>query len=683
MADFRIAINLVANDAASATIRQMTAQVKALQSAMGRTGSAGGGLGGRKGKKQNPFGFPSAMEMHAAGAAVSNMGHQARAALTAPVMLAADFEAAINRVNALSGGKFAMTGELTQISAKARELGSATEFTATQSAEAFQLLTQAGFGYKDQMDAIEHVLNFATIGQVDMATSADLLTNTLGGFGLKANETERVANAMTRASLASQIELTHLGESFKYAAPQAAQLGFNVEQTATALAVLGKAGVRGSMGGTALRAFFNRLSTATGPLASKKQIAAMKMLGIDSATLKKHINSGDLASVPKYLAEAIGKKKMDKSTMVAALQGLFTERGGLGAAVLIRAVMGDTSALSEAEKQLMAGLDIDPKDIKTGEFATVWDDVETAMNDTGVTMAKTAGEIRTGTKHNLEVLKSSMEDLGITIGEKLMPQLQPLLTSLIEGTGHAAKWANENPQLVKTLAKAALGLAAFGLVFGPVITAVTTLRTLMKLGSALAGWQRAMGLMGSSATETAGKVSKLNMAHSVLGAFATGYTIGTLIDQYFGLSDAISGANQQLSIMQGLTVGFAKKQTPNTFLGNLTTEERAQMDAAVKRRDAAAAEREEMGFILSPMEALAAEAAEKKVMEAQQQINAIQAKGNTRGKGIGEMQKQLQQTAERAKALVEVRVKVDQENRFIGVEADEIDGNAGVFTEGM
>lgn len=608
MADFAINIILKSRNEASGAIRQVLADTRALEKA-GKPKGKGKALGGAS--------------LSEAAGAFQQLGGAAKAAVGTPIQLAAEFEAAVNRINALSGGKFAMGPELAAISNKARELGKATEFTATQAAEGFQLLTQAGFSYEEQLASIEHVLNFATIGQVDMATSADLLANALGGFGLKGTEAERVANAMTRASLASQIELQHLGESFKYAAPQAAQLGFSVEETATALAVLGKAGVRGSMGGTALRAFFNRLATATGPLASKKQLEAMQMLGIDRAQLKKAIESGDLASVPKYLADAMSKKKMSKAEKVAALQGLFTERGGLGAAILIRAVERDTSALTEAERKMFEAMEIDPSTFKTDQLGSVWDEVEAAMNDSGVTMAKTASEIRTGTKNSVTVLNSALEELGITVGEKLLPVITPLIEDITRLTGKFAEWANENPELVKALGRGMLAMAAFGLAAGPVLTTLSSVGTILKItGAGFAGLAPAVG----PATKAIGAFFGTTVG-AIVGAAAAGVGIGMLIDHFFGLSDAIAGVNREYDIYEGHTGGKAVGRKTAT-LGSLTEEEQASLRAAQAKHEAARVEIEEAGFFEDD------DAARERMRAALDEMNAINAIGVERGKGI-------------------------------------------------
>ena len=65
-------------------------------------------------------------------------------------------------------------------------------------------------------------------------------------------------------------------ESMTYAGSVAKSYGQNIEDTATAIAVLGNAGIKGSVAGTSLAAFMNRLAAPEG----KKAPALIKQLGI-------------------------------------------------------------------------------------------------------------------------------------------------------------------------------------------------------------------------------------------------------------------------------------------------------------------------------------------------------------------------------------------------------------------
>jgi TP901 family phage tail tape measure protein len=705
MADFRIAINLVANDGASGVIKGMRAELARLNS------EARKGPGGRKRKGDSDpwLQGPSSGELHNAASSIGQMGRAAGGALKAPIMLAANFEAAMNRLNALSGGTFAteMTengSKLDVIAAKARQLGKDTEFTASQAAEGFQILTQAGFKYDDQLKSIGSVLDFATVGQVDMATAALYMTDALGGFGLKAVEATRVGNAMTRASLASQIELKDLGEAFKYAAPQATKLGYSVEQVGTALAVLGKAGVRGSMGGTSLRAFFNRLAGATGEMASDKQKAAMKMLGIDKKTLKKAVESGDLAAVPRYIEAAVAKQRtkgLGMADEVSAYQGLFTERGGLGAMIMVKSMTKDVTELTDAQKEMYAAAGIDAESVDTQKaFANSWDEVSAAANDTNIELAKTAGQIRSGTLNSMKVLESSMEELGITVGEKLLPQLQPLLEKVIKLTGEFADWSKENGSTIRNAARFAAVLAAISVTMAPLLMTLATTRTLLKTAAWLSGLSTAIKATGAASAvaapqigAVAGKVTLLNKAHGVLGAFATGVTLGLLADQYLGISDAIAGVNQELSIMDG-GMGFSKKGK-NAFLEDMTAEEKLKLGAHSARLAELQSEYSEIEDAGGPIFGPLKESLEEKILHHKGKIDAIQETASKRGVEKAAFFEQARkdeaehkarrdaekQARDQALGKLDITVKVDQAGQVAGVQYT--DPNTGVLTEGM
>lgn len=69
-----------------------------------------------------------------------------------------DFEAAMSQVKAVSG---ATGSEFDKLTAKAKEMGATTKFTATQSAEAFNYMAMAGWDSQQMLDGIEGILNLA------------------------------------------------------------------------------------------------------------------------------------------------------------------------------------------------------------------------------------------------------------------------------------------------------------------------------------------------------------------------------------------------------------------------------------------------------------------------------------------------------------------------------------------
>lgn len=93
-----------------------------------------------------------------------------------------DFEAAMSQVKAVSG---ATGSEFDKLTAKAKEMGATTKFTATQSAEAFNYMAMAGWDSQQMLDGIEGILNLAAASGEDLGTTSDIVTDALTAFGLK------------------------------------------------------------------------------------------------------------------------------------------------------------------------------------------------------------------------------------------------------------------------------------------------------------------------------------------------------------------------------------------------------------------------------------------------------------------------------------------------------------------
>ena len=100
---------------------------------------------------------------------------------TASLKTAADFEAGMSEVKAISGA----TGtEFDRLNAKAIEMGAKTKFSASESAEAFKYMAMAGWDASDMLSGIEGVMNLAAASGEDLATVSDIVTDSLTAFGL-------------------------------------------------------------------------------------------------------------------------------------------------------------------------------------------------------------------------------------------------------------------------------------------------------------------------------------------------------------------------------------------------------------------------------------------------------------------------------------------------------------------
>ena len=172
----------------------------------------------------------------------------------------ANFEDGMAKVAAVSG---ATSAELASMRDIAKELGSTTEFSATQAAGGLEFLAMAGFSASEAVAALPGVLDLATASGLGLARVADIASNVMSGFGIAATEVAEVSDVLAKASSIANTNVAQLGQAMSYAAPVANTLEVSVAETAAAIGVLSDAGVQGGRAGNALRTMMTKLMAPT------------------------------------------------------------------------------------------------------------------------------------------------------------------------------------------------------------------------------------------------------------------------------------------------------------------------------------------------------------------------------------------------------------------------------------
>src|SRR5690625_1923799 len=103
------------------------------------------------------------------------------------VNTATDFESSMSNVRAISG---ATGDEFNSLRDKAIEMGAKTAFSASESAEAMSNLAQMGWKTDEILSGIEHTLNLAAAGGIELADSALITANTMHQFSKEGGEAE-------------------------------------------------------------------------------------------------------------------------------------------------------------------------------------------------------------------------------------------------------------------------------------------------------------------------------------------------------------------------------------------------------------------------------------------------------------------------------------------------------------
>ncbi len=168
------------------------------------------------------------------------------------------FEAAMSRVEAISG---ATAEQLEQLTAKAKELGSTTKFTATEAAGAMNYMAMAGWDAEQMLSGIDGVLSLAAASGEDLGVTADIVTDALTAFKLKAEDVGHFSDVLAAASANANTNVSMLGESFKYVAPLAGTMGYTIEETAEMLGIMANSGIKASTAGTSARTMLTNLAS--------------------------------------------------------------------------------------------------------------------------------------------------------------------------------------------------------------------------------------------------------------------------------------------------------------------------------------------------------------------------------------------------------------------------------------
>lgn len=356
---------------------------------------------------------------------------------TASVKTTADFEAAMSKVAAVSG---ASGKELEYLTAKAREMGSKTKFSASEAAEAMNYMAMAGWKTEDMLSGIEGVMNLAAASGEDLATTSDIVTDALTAFGLSAQDSGHFADVLAAASSNANTNVSMMGETFKYCAPIAGALGFSVEDTAEAIGLMANAGIKSTQAGTSLRTIMTNLS-------GEVKICGENIGEVTVATTNADGSMRDLSDILADCRTAFSG--LSESEKAAAAESLVGKNAMSGFLALMNAGEGDIAKLSGA---------IDN------------------CNGAAQSMADTMNNNLEG---QLTILKSQLQELAISFGEILLPAVKKIV-GWVQGFIDVL---NSLPDGVKeTIVTVALIAAALGpvlVIIGKIITAVGTIMTIV------------------------------------------------------------------------------------------------------------------------------------------------------------------------------------------------------------
>lgn len=441
-------------------------------------------------------------------------GAGAVAAGTAAINAGKSFEAGMSEVQAISG---ASRKDLEALTNKAKEMGATTKFSATQASEGLKYMAMAGWNSQQMIDGLPGVMNLAAASGEDLGTVSDIVTDALTAMGLKASDSAHFADVLATAASSSNTNVAMMGETFKYAAPVAGALGYNIEDLAQAIGLMGNAGIKSSQAGTSLRSILTRLAKPPKDCAN-----AMEDYGISIKNSDGSMKS--LMEVMENMRDSLqGLPKDEQSAAAAALGGQEAMSGLLA---IINASESDFDNLSKAIDNA-SGAAQDQADIMNDNLQGALYELGSAAESAGIELydniKNPAKKAVRAAATEIRSLSTTIKDNGIEaiIPEETITTVKNLGTTAkavgaggLKVLGGAAQFAGENIQTVLPVAASLL----------TVVKGYTVVKT---ISTAFAETQVAMA--GASTGMTIlGTVVKLFTGEALVATTATGLLSGAI-----------------------------------------------------------------------------------------------------------------------------------------------------------
>lgn len=386
----------------------------------------------------------------AAAMALKSVGIAALIGLGMATASAGDLQSSLSQLRQASG---ATSDQMKQLTDKARQLGKDIDLpgvTASKAAEAMTELAKAGLSVKDTVDASKGVMSLAKAGNLEYAEAATIAASALNAFNMRGSDATKVADALAAGANASQADLGDLALGLQQSATVAKQFKLSINDNVTALALFANNGIRGSDAGTSLKTMLIALANP-----SKEAAGAMKDIGFNAYDAQG--NFVGLREMSTRLNKSLaGLTDQQKQQTLATIFGTDAFRAA--------AVLSDNAGKS-------------------------YDGMSESVGKVGAAQQAAAAQ-QGAYEKAMENFSNAMSDIGITVGEKLLPPLTDFVTMAAENVGPTFDFLSNNATAI------AIGIGAVGTAFATVRVAgfISDLTKAKDMLTLVAGAKNANGI---------------------------------------------------------------------------------------------------------------------------------------------------------------------------------------------
>lgn len=191
-----------------------------------------------------------------------------------------EMEKSLSTLKSITG---ASASDIEFYSEKAKEMGKTTTLSAIQAVEAFKLIGSARPDLLQDKEALAAVTKEAVVlseaAGMELAPAAQALASTMNQFGLGAESSKRIINALAAGSVAGAAEIEDLTATIDRSGTVMKSYNVNVEEGVALAELLSEKNLKGAEAGTQLRNVLLNMSTAKA--LDDKALDDMERLGVN------------------------------------------------------------------------------------------------------------------------------------------------------------------------------------------------------------------------------------------------------------------------------------------------------------------------------------------------------------------------------------------------------------------
>ena len=345
------------------------------------------------------------------------IGGVAAAVYAGPVKAAMDYETALAKVGTIADGtKVPMETMSKEIMALSNSTGIAT----TALADDVYNAISAGQDTADAVNFVTYSTKLAKAGFAESAQTLDVLTTILNAYGLEADEVGRVSDMLIQTQNKGKVTVAELSSVMGKIIPTAKSNGVALEQITAGYAIMTSKGIAATESTTYMNSMLNELGKS-GTTADKALRAAagkgFKELMAEGKSLSEVLNilQEDAAKGGKSLADVFGSAEAGKAAVTLLSDGV----GGFNEQVANMLAASDGIGATQAAFE--------------------------QMEDT--------------TAARMEKAKNSIANLGVVLGQQLLPVVGTLADKVAGVVTKVSEFAQQNPKAVQTALKAVAAFA--------------------------------------------------------------------------------------------------------------------------------------------------------------------------------------------------------------------------------